>query len=193
MRDWGKEGSRDRYGTSTERTVAPAHARCRIPGELRRCPLKLRGLSPKPCADPTRVLLTGLVGFSHACFPHRHAPPIPPHLCGSAQGFGDFLQDRRRVSGIIRAARAEQRPFSHLQLAHFTWNPTPGVTERGASARPGTRPSSIHLQEPTHAGVPAPRQPVDAPPRPAPMAGRVLHCHRQPAPRDGARAAPARP
>ena len=29
MRDWGEEGSRDRYGTSTERAVAPAHARGR--------------------------------------------------------------------------------------------------------------------------------------------------------------------
>jgi len=48
----------------------------------------------------------------------------PPHLCGSAQGFWDFLQDQRRVSGTIRASRAEQRPLSHREMAHFTWNPT---------------------------------------------------------------------
>ncbi len=39
----------------------------------------------------------------------------------------DFLQDRRRVSGTIRASRVEQHPFSHLGMAHFTWNPTTGT------------------------------------------------------------------
>jgi len=38
----------------------------------------------------------------------------------------DVLQDRRRVSGTIRASRVEQHPFSHLGMAHVTWNPTPG-------------------------------------------------------------------
>ncbi len=64
-------------------------------------------------------------------------PPTVAHpsscvrkLCGSAQGFWDFLQDRRRVSGTIRASRAEQHPLAHLQLAHFTWNPTPPILAR---------------------------------------------------------------
>ncbi len=84
------------------------------------------------CADcPTNpapirhgVLLMGLVGSSHACFPLTNPPHLSPHPCGSAQGLWDFLLERRRVCGTIRAARAEQRLLSHLQLAHFTWNPT---------------------------------------------------------------------
>ncbi len=56
--------------------------------------------------------------------PVTRPPTCPTHSYGSAQGFWDFLQDRRRVSGTIGASRAEQRPLSHLQLAHFTWNPT---------------------------------------------------------------------
>ena len=56
--------------------------------------------------------------------PVTRPPTCPTHSYGSAQGFWDFLQDRRRVSGTIGASRPEQRPLSHLQLAHFTWNPT---------------------------------------------------------------------
>jgi len=69
--------------------------RCRIPGEMRRCPLKVRGLSHYPCAHPTPPA---------PCVPYpplpRLLPPVtrpptcPAHSYGSAQGFWD----NRRIS-----------------------------------------------------------------------------------------------
>jgi len=122
------------------------------------------------CADcpttpaPIRhgVLLRGLVGSSHACVPLANPPHLYPHPCGSAQGSWDFLQDRRRVCGTIRASRAEQRPSSHLQLAHFTWNPTPILIRSHA------RWAVTHIR---WAKNPTPGGPSDAT-RPAPATAR---------------------
>jgi len=117
-----------------------AKSRCRIPGELRRCPLKLRGLSHKPCADPTRRAPYGARRvLPRLCPPRQPAPPISPFVwigagfvgfsAGSAQGFGDNPRISRGTA-----------PFSHLQLAHFTWNPTQTAARRQPPTTPARAP-----------------------------------------------------
>ncbi len=95
----------------------------------------------------TACSLMGLVGSSHACVPLANPPHLSPHPCGSAQGLWDFLQDRRRISGTIGASRVEQRPSSHLRMAHFTWNPTlrEHTGRHNARAGPTPRPIGVEL------------------------------------------------
>ncbi len=63
---------------------------CRIPGELRRCPLKLRGLSHEPCADPTLRAPYGPRRALPRLFPPIDTPHLSPPSVWIGAGFRRF-------------------------------------------------------------------------------------------------------
>jgi hypothetical protein len=103
--------------------------------------LKLRGLSHKPCADPTRRAPYGPRRvLPRLCRPRQPAPPIPIRV------------DRRRVCGIFESAYLTLVACRRVEASH-AGPPEEPLSPRGACSAHGPMLVSAPRSVPTRASA----------------------------------------